>query len=233
MKTANNSVARPYHRKISFTAGILYLLTFVSIPTLVLYKPVKTANYILVAGPDTSAMIGAALEVIISLAGIGTAVVLFSILKKQNEPAALGLVAARVLESATILVGVAFLLTIVTLHRESAGANAMVMSHTLAILYDRIFLLGQSFMPAICDLLLGFLLYKSRLVPRGLAMIGIIGGPLLLVNYLLVIFGAVEQHSSLSGISAIGVALFEFSLGLWLVFKGFNPKAVAALENKT
>src|SRR5664279_4335487 len=103
------------HRKISLTAGLLYILTFVSIPTLVLYKPVKSANYILGGGADTSAMIGAVLEVIIALAGIGTAVVLFPMLKKQNESAALGLVAARIVESATIFVGVAFLLSIVTL----------------------------------------------------------------------------------------------------------------------
>jgi hypothetical protein len=220
------------HRKISLTAGLLYILTFVSIPTLALYKPVKSTGYILTGGGDTSAIIGAILEVTISVAGIGTAVVLFPILKKQNESAALGLVAARIVESATILVGVAFLLTIVSLHKSAAGTGALVTSHTLAILYDRIFLLGQSFMPAICDLILGILLYKSRLVPRGLSLIGIIGGPLLLIGYFAVLSGLLEQHSSLAGLSAFGVALFEFSLGLWLIFKGFNPKAVATLYKK-
>ena len=115
--------------------------------------------------------------IIVALAGIGTAVVLFPILKKQNETLALGLVASRILESATIFVGVAFLLSIVTLRKDGAGAQALVTSHTLVILYNRIFLLGQSFMPAICDLLLGFLLYQSQLVPRRLSRIGIIGGP--------------------------------------------------------
>src|ERR1700690_1987343 len=95
-------------RKISLTAGILYILTFVSIPTLVIYGPVKSASYILGAGPDTFAIIGGILEIIVALAGIGTAVVLFPILKKQNESASLGLVAARILESGTIFVGVAF-----------------------------------------------------------------------------------------------------------------------------
>jgi hypothetical protein len=220
------------HRKISLTAGLLYILTFVSIPTLALYKPVKSTSYIITGGGDTSAIIGAILEVTIAVAGIGTAVVLFPILKKQNESAALGLVAARIVESATILVGVAFLLTIVSLHKSAAGTGALVTSHTLAILYDRIFLLGQSFMPAICDLILGILLYKSRLVPRGLSLIGIIGGPLLLIGYFAVLSGLLEQHSSLAGLSAFGVALFEFSLGLWLIFKGFNPKAVATLYKK-
>jgi hypothetical protein len=220
------------HRKISLTAGLLYLLTFVSIPSLVLYKPVKSVDYILGSGSDTSAIIGGILEITVALAGIATAVVLFPMLKKQNESAALGLVAARILESATIVVGVAFLLTIVTLHKDGAGADALPISHALVTLYDRIFLLGQSFMPAVCDLLLGFMLYKSRLVPRRLAMIGIVGGPVLIAGYLAVFFGLTEQHGSLAGLSAIGVAVFEFSLGVWLVVKGFNPKAVAALESK-
>src|SRR5436853_116520 len=142
-------------RKTALVAGVLYLLTFVSIPTLFIYGPVKSANYILGAGPDTAAIIGALLEVIVALAGIGTAVVLFPVLKKQNEAAALGLVASRILESGTIFVGVVFLLSIVTLRQTGAGAGALVSSHTLATLYDRIFLQGQSFMPAICDLPLG------------------------------------------------------------------------------
>ncbi len=225
-----NTTSVPWHRKISLTAGLLYILTFVSVPTLVIYGPVKSAGYILGGGPDTSAIIGGILEVIVGLAGISTAVVLFPILKKQNESAALGLVAARVLESATIFVGVAFLLTIVTLRQTGAGANFVSVSHTLAMLYDRIFLLGQSFMPAVCDLLLGFLLYKSRLVPRGLSLIGIIGGPVLLLGYLAVMFGLIDQHAPLAGLSAIFVAVFEFSLGVWLIVKGFNETAVAELE---
>src|SRR5438874_10423515 len=127
-------------RKTALVAGVLYLLTFVSIPTLFLYGPVKSANYILGAGPDTAAIIGGILEIIVALAGIGTAVVLFPVLKKQNEAAALGLVASRILESGTTFVGVAFLLSIVTLRQDGAGAGALVTSHALATLYDGIFL---------------------------------------------------------------------------------------------
>ena len=212
-------------RQISLTAGILYVLTFVSIPTLSLYTAVKSANYILGAGPDSTVIIGAILEVIVALAGIGTAVVLFPILKKQNEGFALGLVASRTLEAATIFLGVAFLLSIVVLRQSGAGVESLAASHTLAILYDRIFLLGQSFMPAINDLLLGFLLYKSRLVPRFLSSIGMVGGIVLLIGYLAVMFGVIGQHSSLAGLSAVLVALFEFSLGIWLTVKGFNKKS--------
>jgi len=220
-------------RKISLAAGILYLLTFVSIPTLAIYGPAKSTNYILGAGPDTPAIIGGILEIIVALAGIGTAVMLFPVLKKQNESLALGLVASRILESGTIFAGVAFLLTIVTLRQTGVGVDALVTSHTLAVLYDRIFLLGQSFMPAICDLLLGFLLYKSRLVPQGLSLIGIVGGPILLAGYLAVLFGVVGQHAPLAGLSALPVALFEFSLGVWLVVKGFSPAALILRSDKT
>ena len=114
------------HRKISLAAGLIYLLTFVSMPTLALYGQVKSANYITGPGPDTAAIIGGILEIIVALAGIGTAVVLFPVLKKQNEGLALGLVASRVLEASTIFLGVAFLLSIVTLRQAGAGADALV-----------------------------------------------------------------------------------------------------------
>jgi hypothetical protein len=219
-------------RKISLAAGLLYLLTFVSIPTLSLYGSVKGSNYIMGAGPETAAMTGGVLEVIVALAGIATAVVLFPILKKQSEILALGLVASRILEASSIFVGVAFILTIVTLRQNGAGVEALVTSHTLAILYDRIFLLSQSFLPAVNDLLLGFLLYQSRLVPRALSLIGIIGGPILIVGYIAVMFGFIGQHDPLAGISAIPVALFELSLGIWLVAKGFNPSVITDSSTK-
>jgi hypothetical protein len=221
----------PY-RNVSLTAGLLYLLTFVSIPTLAMYGPVKGANYILGAGPDTAAIIGGILEIIVALACVGTAVVLFTVLKKQNEGVALGLIASRVLESATIFLGVAFLLAIVTLRQEGAGADSLAVSHALVSLYDRVFLLGQSFLPAVNNLLLGFLLYQSRLVPRALSRIGLVGAPILIIGYLAIMFGLVDQHAPSTGLFAIPVALFEFSLGVWLVVKGFNPSAVAALESK-
>ncbi len=229
---SSTTVTMPTHRKVSLAAGILYVLTFVSVPTLVIYGPVKSAGYILGSGSDMAAIVGGILEITVALAGIGTAVVLFSVLKKQNEILALGLVAARILESATIFLGVAFLLTIVTLHQTGAGADSLAVSNALAALYERIFLLGQSFMPALCDLLLGFLLYQSRLVPRGLSLIGILGGPLLLLGYFAVMFGFLGQHDALAGLSAIGVAVFEFLLGIWLIVKGFNPQAIAALNSK-
>jgi hypothetical protein len=213
-------------RKTSLLAGVIYLLTFVSIPTLSIYSQVKGANYIIGSGPDTPAIIGSILEIIVALAGIGTAVVLFQILKKQNERLAIGLIASRVLEASCIFVGVGFILTIVTLRQSGSGEDALVISHMLAILYDRIFLISQSLLPAVNDLLLGFLLYQSRLVPRALSMIGLVGGPILIIGFITVMFGFIGQDDPLKGLFAIGVALFEFSLGIYLVVKGFKPSPI-------
>ncbi len=155
------------HRKTSLAAGVLYLLTFVSIPTLAMYGPVKGANYILGAGPDTGAIFGGILEMIVALAGIGTAVALFQVVKRQNEGVALGFVASRTLEAAGTFASVACLLTVVTLRQEGAGADALVTSHALVAMYDRLFLVTQSFIPAVNALLLGSLMYQSRLVFNG------------------------------------------------------------------
>ncbi|MDO8265404.1 MAG: DUF4386 domain-containing protein [Candidatus Saccharibacteria bacterium] len=221
-----------WHRKTSLTAGLLYLLTFVSIPTIGLYSNAKSANYILGSGSDTQALVGALSEVIVALAGIGTAVVLFRVLKKQNETAGIGLIASRILEASSIFVGVAMILTIVSLRKSDAGPDAVVISNTLTTLYDRIFLVSQSLMPGINDLLLGFMLYKSKLVPRALSMIGMVGAIPLFIGFIAMLFGILGRSDPLVGLSALMVALFEFSLGVWLTFKGFNPKAVADLESK-
>lgn len=217
-------------RKTALIAGILYLLTFVSIPTLALYRSIHGPGYVTGTGPDTAVLYGGLLEIIVALAGIGTAVVLYPVLRKQNERVALGLVASRVLEASTIFLGVSFLLSVVTLKQAGAGGDALVTSHALVALYDRIFLLGQSFMPAVNDLLLGYLLYQSRLVPRVLALIGMIGAFPLVAGYIAVLFGLIGQRDALSGLAALLVALFEFSLGVYLIVKGFNSSAMAVKD---
>ena len=215
-------------RKTSLAAGVLYVLTFVSMPTLVLYGPVKTANYILGAGPDTGALFGVILEIVVALAGIGTAVALFPVLKRQNEGMALALVGNRVLEAATIFVGVLCLLAVVSLRQAGAGPDALVTSHTLVAMYDRIFLIGQSFLPAVDDLLLGILLYRSRLVPRALPVLGLIGVPLLVAGDIAVLFGIVS--ASQAAVTALPIALFEFSFGVWLIVRGFQPSPILSSD---
>jgi hypothetical protein len=232
MTTDQSMATRPLPttslRKTALIAGLLYLLTFVSIPTLALYGSVHDPNYIIGAGSNSPVLVGGVLEVIVALAGIGTAVVLYPVLKRQNEPAALGLVGSRVLEAAGILAGVACLLTIVTLREAGAGNGALVTGQALVALYDRINLLSQSLMPVVNDLLLGYLLYKSRLVPRVLPVLAFIGAPLLLVADAAVLFGVVERVSALPAIAVLPVALFEFSLGVYLTVKGFRPSPITA-----
>lgn len=220
LPTQTNRIDR--HRKISLTAGWLYILTFVSIPTLVLYGQVHEADYIIKPGNSSRIIAGGLLEITVALAGIATAVVLYPLLRKQNETLALGLVASRTLEAATIFLGIAFLLAAVTMQQSGAGKEALPTGQALVTLYDRIFQLGQGFIPAVDDLLLGTLLYRSRLVPRKLSLIGIIGAFPLLAGFLAIIFGWIDRISTWAVLSAVPVAVFEFSLGIYLVVKGFR-----------
>jgi Domain of unknown function (DUF4386) len=160
-------------RKTALVAGVFYLITFISIPTLALYGPVKNhRDWILSSGGHTAVLVGGFLEVIVALACIGTAVTLYPVVKRQNEGVALGFVATRVLEASMIFAGVVSLLSLVTLRQDlgtAAGADAASLVTTGAshvAIYNWTFLLGQSLMPAINALLLGSLMYRSRLVPR-------------------------------------------------------------------
>lgn len=223
-------------RRTARAAGVLYLLTFVSIPTLVLYKPVKDhADFVLGAGSSAGVLWGALSEIIVALAGIGTAVVLYAVAKRQSQTAALGFVAARILESSLIIVSVVSLLTIMTLRNDVAGtagadsAALVTVGHSLVAVYSWTFLLSQSLMPVACDLFLGYVLYRSGLVPRILPLIAFVGAPLLLASDLAVFFGLYPQVSPLSALAALPVAVFEFSLGVYLIVRGFRPAAVSAL----
>jgi hypothetical protein len=215
-------------RKTALVAGVLYLVTFVSIPTLFLYVPVHNPNYVVGPGPDTPVLLGGVLEIIVALANIGTAIALFPVVRRQNEGIALGFVGSRVLESAAIVAGVASLFTIVSLRQAGAGAGAVVIGQALVALYDRLFLLGQSLMPVVNALLLGSLLYTSRLVPRVLPLLGLVGAPLLLASNAAVLFGAIDRISPLVAVATIPIALWEFSLGVWLTVRGFTPSPITA-----
>ena len=215
-------------RKTSLTAGVLYLITFISIPTLFLYGAVKDPNYLLGSGPDTPVLVGGLLEVIVALAGLGTAVALYPVLKRQNQGVALGFVGTRTLEGAGIIAGVVALLTVVSLRQAGAGAAGLVAAKALTSMYGWAFLLSQSLMPALNALLLGSLLYRSRLVPRALPMLGLIGAPLLLVSVIGTLFGVFSSTSAPARLLAIPIAVWEFSLGVYLVVKGFKPSAITS-----
>jgi len=217
-----------YLRKTALVAGALYLLTFVSIPTLTLYTPVRDPKYLVGPGPDTGVLWGGVLEMIVALACIGTAVVLYPVVKRQNEAVAMGFVGARVLEAATIVAGAATLMSLVTLRQAGIGADGLVTGQAFVALYDRMFLFGQSLMPAVNALLLGSLMYQSRLVPRILPVLGFIGAPLLIAATTATMFGITERDSVWSALAAFPIALWELSLGIWLVVKGFNPSPITA-----
>jgi hypothetical protein len=215
-------------RKTALVAGVFYLLTFVSIPTLALYGPVHDPSYVVGPGPDTPVIVGGVLEMVVALAGIGTAVALYPVVKRQNEGVALAFVGSRTLEAATIVVGVASLLSVAALRRAGAGPEAIPVGRALVTFYDSIFLLGQGFIPAVNALLLGSLLYRSHLVPRGLPLLGFVGAALLVASDIATLFGLYGRVSVLSGVAALPIALWEFGLGVWLVVKGFRPSPVTA-----
>jgi hypothetical protein len=219
-------------RKTALIAGGCYLLTFItSIPTLGLYGPVKKIGFITASGSDVGVHFGAFMEVILALAGVGTALALYPIVKRQNQAAALGFVTSRLLEASMIVVGVVSLLTVVTLKHDSVGATGadaaalVTTGKSLIAFHNWTFILGQSLMPGVNALLLGSLLYRSRLVPRVIPTIGLIGAPLLLISVSATIFGLWTQISPVGVLLGLPVALWELSLGFWLVAKGFTAVA--------
>lgn len=233
--TATETVPMDSMRKTALVAGVFYLITFISIPTLALYGPVKNhPDWILSSGAHTGVLVGGLLEVIVALACIGSAVTLYPVVKRQNEGAALGFVAARVLEAAMIFTGAASLLSLVTLRQDlggAAGANAAALVTTgvsHVAVYNWTFLVGQSLMPGINALLLGSLLYRSRLVPRLIPVMGLIGAPLLITAVIATLFGGTGQYAALAALAALPVAAWELSLGIWLVVKGFKPSPITA-----
>jgi uncharacterized protein DUF4386 len=225
-------------RKISLITGWLFIITFVtSIPAaLVLYTPVLDhPDYIVGAGADNRIAFGALLEMILIIANIGTAVVLFPILKRQNESLSLGYVTARVVESAFIAVGILSLLAIVTLRQDvggAAGANAgslVTVGRSLVAIHDWTFLLGPGWVVGVGNgLILGYLMYRSGLVPRGMAMLGLIGGPLIIASGTAVLFDVFEAGSGPQVIATIPEFFWELSLGVYLIVKGFKPSPITS-----
>jgi len=223
-------------RKTAFIAGALYLVTFISsIAALPLLDPVlSNPDYIVSSGADTSVVFGGLLDVINAVAGIGTAVVLFRVVKRQNEAAALGFVAARVMEAAIILIGVVSLLTVVTLRQDLAGAagadadSLVIFGTSLVAVRDWTLLLGPGLIPAVSALLLGSVMYRSGLVPRAIPVMGLIGAPVLLASVIATIFGINEQFSLWSAMAVAPIFFWELSLGVYLVVKGFKPSPITA-----
>ena len=175
-------------------------------------------------GLDARISLGALLEILTAIANIATAVVLLPVVKRVSESLALGYVALRVVESTIIVMGLVSLMSVVTLRDElvAAGgdtASLNVAGDTLVALHDWTFLLGPQFCAGFgTGLLLGYLMYKSGLVPRRMALLGLIGGPLAFIGGVFVLFGVVDQPSA---------PLFAFTATLWRA--GVRPRASGRL----
>jgi len=234
---STTTAATPSHpsmtplRKTALIAGVFYLMTFIfSIPVKFWLwdDAINNPGFVLGAGSDGGVLWGAIFEVITALAGIGTAVVLYSVARRHSERAALGFVTARVMEASVIIVGVLSVLSLFTLRQDVAGAagadsaSLVTTGHALTAIHDWTFLIGPGLFPVINALCLGTVLYRSRLVPRIIPTIGLIGAPLLLASGVATLFGVFDQISAPAGLLALPVAAWEFSVGVWMTFKGFT-----------
>lgn len=234
-------VAAP--RTIALVTGVLFVITYVTSipPVLFLYVPLLSdPRYIVGAGAAGGVLWGVFLELLLIVANIGTAVVLFPLLKRVNEIFALGFVTARVMESVFIAVGILSLLTVVTLRQDVAGAAGtdaaalVTVGRSLVTLHGWTFLLGPGFVVGIGNgLLLGYLMYRSALVPRGMAVLGIIAGSVLLARFVGILFGVVEPGSVLGSIMVVPEFIWELLLGIWLIVKGFTPSPIASQDAQT
>jgi hypothetical protein len=224
-------------RKTALVAGILYLITFISVATLTLYGPVfEDPAYILSSGSDAGLRWGALIDVIVAVTGIGAAVTLYPVVRRQNETFALGFVTSRVIEGAMLLTGVVSLLSLASLHQVGAAAGAdstalLTSGASFVGTYNAAFLIGGTLMPAMNALLLGYLMYRSSLVPRLIPAIGLVGGVLMTSSVIGQILGINEKISVWSLIALLPIFAWELSLGLYMAIKGFkstSPLMVAA-----
>jgi hypothetical protein len=212
--------------------GVLYLVTYVtSIPALLLYEPVlrDPVGYIAGAGHDKRILLGALLELLLILANIGTAVVIVPIMRRRSEELAIGYVTARIFECAFILVGIVSVLGIITLRNQVAGASEGTVAYTLAAIKDWTFLLGPGWVVGWGNgLILGYLMYRTGLVPRRAAWLGLVGGPLIIISGTLIMFGGNHPSSTLRGLQGIATIpefLWELFLGVYCTIWGFRRDA--------
>ena len=221
-------------RKTSLIFGLFFAGTFVfSIPALVFYAPVlKDGEYVLGGGGlDTRIALGALCEILLAICNAATAIVIFSLVKRVSEPAALGYVAVRIVESVIILMGVVSLMSVVTLRSHFvAGADAdafKVVGQALVAFHDWTFLLGPQFCAGIgSGVLLGYLLLRSGLVPPRMALLGIVGGPLAFVGGVLILFDVLKPLSGgVFALTALEI-MWELSITFYAIIKGFRPSPV-------
>ena len=227
-------------RKAALIAGICYIGTFLfSIPVKfwLWHDVLNDPNFVLGSGSDSGVQMGAMFEIITALTGIGTAVALYSVTRRYSSRAALGFVTSRVIEAAMIFTGVLAILSVFTLRNDVAGtagadnASLLTTGHAFVAVHDWTFLIGPGLMPVINACCLATVLYRSRLVPRIIPAIGLVGAPLLLMSDVVTLFGGWDQLSSIAGLCAMPIAAWELSIGVWMTVKGFRTSE--AVEDLT
>ena len=222
-------------RKTALVAGILYLITFISsIPAVFLLGPVLNDPTFIIGGSGADQVrFGALLDIVNCLTAIGTAVALYTVVKRQHEGFAIGFVGSRLFEAAVLMIGTVSILSIVTLQQPGAsGAEASVLvtiQQTLVAVRDWSFALGTG-VPALNAFLLGWLMYRSRLVPRAIPVLGLIGAPLFTSWIIGYIFGITDGGSAWHAIAVAPIFFWELFLGLWMTFKGFRREAPLMIE---
>jgi hypothetical protein len=224
-------------RKIALITGVFFVVTFVSIPALILYGPLlNDPNYVTGPGADQAMYLGAFLEFVTGIANVGTAVTLYPLVRRQNETLAISYVASRAVESAFIVTGIFAVLSVVTLRQDfaaTAGADAatyITIARTMVAFHDWTFTFGPGLLAGFGNgLILGTLMYQSGLVPRAFALVGVIGGPLVFSSGIAALFGLWDQVSVISFVLTVPEIIWEAGLGIWLIVRGFSPPAAAAL----
>ncbi|WP_159803228.1 DUF4386 domain-containing protein [Arthrobacter zhaoguopingii] len=221
-------------RRTAAAAGVLFLITHVtSIAARLLYVPaLGNPEYITGSGPESLVVLAAFLDVLLVVAIVGTGVALYPVVRRQNEGIALGYVALRTLEGAVITAGVVSLLTLVTLRQDlpQAGPETLALGSALVAFNNWTFLVGPSFICGTNTLLLAYLLYRSGLVPRFIAVLGLVGGPLVFASGAAQMFGLYGQVSVWAAVAALPVFAWEVCLAVYLIARGFRSPAVAALD---
>ena len=223
-------------RTIARVFGWLFVATFVtSIPAyFIFYAPVRDNPGLITgtgADPTASVALGAALEVFLIIANVGTAVVVYPILKRQSEIGAVGYVSARLVEGIFIAIGIISLLTFLLMRQQATAGTDAALGEAFVAIYDRTFLVGPGFFAGLANgVILGYLMYRSGLVPRGMAMLGLIGGPLVMASGIVIMFDVIERGSTLQGIATIPEFFWELSLGIYCIVKGFKPSPILAMD---
>jgi Domain of unknown function (DUF4386) len=223
------------NRNIAIVVGILFLLTEVtSITGLILYDPILHDPDYIIKGASNEARViwGAFFEVLLVFTQIGTAITLFPILRKHHESMAVGTVCFRLLEATIVIIGIMSLLAIVTLNHSflkevNPDTSSYLMAGQLLLdIHNWTFLYGPNLILGPSTFMTSYVLYKAKLVPRFVTTLGLIGGPLISVNAVLVMFGVYSQLSIGGMLLAIPVFGYEVSLAIRLLVKGFNSAPV-------